>query len=211
MRTTGACPSAIWNSGRVRRGSVLRRRVRARAIPAAAALVVALITVAGAGAATAGAATFTAHGSARTGVRHRPCAQRADVAAEPERDDGRTRRKPTRSAGCCSGTCRPASGYRVRSTSTGERVGPDHRPLRRGGAVGSEHLQPVDPRQRLHVSDHARRHQARDRRPPADEPGGRAGCAVGMPVPRLPAPSLRRAAPLERHVATTATRRRIRR
>ncbi len=49
--------------------------------------------------------------------------------------------------------------------------------------MGSQHLQPGNPRQRVHVSDHARRHQAGDRRPPADEPGGRAWRAVGIPLP----------------------------
>ena len=34
-------------------------------------------------------------------------------------------------------------------------VGPDHGPLGRGQAVGSEHLQPIDPGQRLHVPDDA--------------------------------------------------------
>ena len=79
----------------------------------------------------------------------------------------------------------PGSGYRVRVTSTGEDVGPDHRPLGRRGAVGSQHLQPVDPRQRIHVPDDARRHPAVDRRPPADQPGGRARRAVELPLSDL--------------------------
>jgi hypothetical protein len=36
--------------------------------------------------------------------------------------------------------------------------------------VGSEYLQPIDPRQRLFVPHHPRRHETRDRRAPADQP-----------------------------------------
>ena len=69
----------------------------------------------------------------------------------------------------------PGSGYRVRLESdSGTESGPITVHSRRRGAVGSEHLQPVDPGQRLHVSDDARRHPAVDRRPSADQPGGRA-------------------------------------
>ena len=44
--------------------------------------------------------------------------------------------------------------------------------------MGSEYLQPIYSGQRLQLSDHARRDPTRDRRAPADGPGGRAGASA---------------------------------
>ena len=52
--------------------------------------------------------------------------------------------------------------------------------------MGSGHLRPVDPRQRLLVPDHPRRDEARHRRAPADEPGGRARPARRHALPKGP-------------------------
>ncbi len=67
---------------------------------------------------------------------------------------------------------KPGNGYRVVLTSTGETSGPITVHSDAAAPWDPEHLQPVDPRQRIHVSDDARRHPAVDRRPPAEQPGG---------------------------------------
>ena len=94
-------------------------------------------------------------GKRGTGVRHGPGPECSDVAAELERRDrvhaerGLARRAavPERDAGSrLPGSPRPR---------TGEDVGTDHRPLGRRGAVGSQHLRPGNPRQRIHVPDDA--------------------------------------------------------
>ena len=120
-------------------------------------------------------------GQRRAGVRDGLGAERPGVAAEERRDrrhagSGLARRAlvPERQAG----NRLPGEG-----DLHGRNVGPGHRPLGRRGAVGSQHLQPVNPRQRLHVSDDPRRHRTGDRRSPADQSGGRAGRAVDVPLP----------------------------
>ena len=59
----------------------------------------------------------------RAGVRHRARAQRADVAAQRARARPSTPRRPTRSAGCCSGTCRRATATACAWTPTGRSRG----------------------------------------------------------------------------------------
>ena len=76
-------------------------------------------------------------------------------------------------------TCRRPAGYRVRRVSDGAQSGALTVHSEQRGAVEPGDLQPVDPEQRLHVPHDPRRHEARDQRAPADEPGGRARPAAG--------------------------------
>ena len=72
----------------------------------------------------------------------------------------------------------PGTGYRVRRVSDGRESAPltVHSERRRRGTRASTTSRS---RQRLHVPHHPRRHAARDRRAPADEPGGRARPPAG--------------------------------
>ena len=107
------------------------------------------------------------------GVRHGCHTRGADVAPRPvgdgRQDPGRQRAGrralPRRLAGCR--LPRPPRHHR-------RDVGRAHGALQPGRALESGGLQAVDSVQRLHVPDHARRHQARRVRAPAHEPGGRA-------------------------------------
>ena len=81
----------------------------------------------------------------------------------------------------------PGSGYRVRLASTGETSGPITVHSDAAAPWDPSIYEPVDPRQRLHVSDDAGRHPAGDRRPPADQSGRRARRAVGISLSDLPA------------------------
>ena len=124
----------------------------------------------------------------RAGVRHRPRAERADVAARPRAGQTLYTQKAD-----------SLGGLLFRNVAAGQRL-PGAPGLRRAesGPItvhsdaaapwDPEHLQPVDPRQRLHVPDDPRRHAARDRRAPADQPGGRARRARRVPLPDLPEP-----------------------
>src|SRR3954462_744576 len=113
--------------------------------------------------APASAAAFDAHGSVNqvyvTGL---------SPGAKTTLLDRRGRRVKTQRANPLGGLLfrdvRPGSRYRVRGRRT---LRAAHRPLR--AARPAEHglLRPADPLQRLRLPDHARRHQARLRRPPA--------------------------------------------
>ena len=65
----------------------------------------------------------------------------------------------------------PGGGYRVRRARRATR--PGHRAHDALGAAQHEALRPEDPGERLRLPDHARRHAARGRRPPARAAAGR--------------------------------------
>ena len=116
--------------------------------------------------------------SARTGAWNR-CTSPAWPRAPRCRCCGRTakrcpRRPRTALGGLLFRNVAPGSRYRVRLSSTGEESGPITVHTQTRGAVGSQHLQTVDPEQRIPVPDDARRHPAGDRRPPADLPADEA-------------------------------------
>ena len=160
-------------------GAALRRHARAGVLAVLAALALSLL-------AAASASAFSAQGSVEqvdvTGLP--PNAQAsllkgAATVATQERGLARRPAVPQREAGEELPRARRILRRNLRT---------DHRPQGHLGAVGSEHLQPGNPGQRIHVSDDARRHAAVDRRAPADQPGGRARRAVDVPLPDAPDP-----------------------
>ena len=161
------------------KGHAPRRRARLSVISALAAFAVCLATA-------ASASAFTAQGSAEqvdvTGV-----APDAQVSLLNSKGATVATQNADSLGGLLFRNVKPGSGYRVSVTSTGETSDPITVHYGAAAPWDPEHLQPVDPRQRIHVSDDARRHPAVDRRPPADQPGRRAGRAVELSLPDLPA------------------------
>ena len=161
--------------------SALRRRARIGAPVTLATAAVWLV-------AAAAASAFSAHGSVEqvyvTGLA--PSAQMSLL-----RSNGETVSTQTADSlgGLLFRDVAPGRRYRVRLNSTRRRIGADHRPHASRRAVGSRHLQAVDPGQRLHLPDDARRHPAGDRRPPARHSGGRVWLGSAFQLPASPAAS----------------------